>query len=57
VQKGLATSGTSPKHKASIRRNLEELEKIEVDNVMNRVRNFAQNLEKPPAKTTDNVEV
>ena len=54
VQRGLQTVETSPEHKATLRKNLEEIEKIEVDNAIDRVRILVQNRETPPAKPVTN---
>lgn len=54
VEKGLQTAGTSPKHKAEVRRSLEELEKIEIDNNMTRVRSLASQERAEPEPTIDN---
>jgi hypothetical protein len=56
VQKGLKTEGTSPQHKALIRKKLEELDNIEIDNTLNRVRNLASTQEAVTNAVTSNVQ-
>lgn len=38
VQKGLQTTGTSAQHKSELRKKMEEIDRIEVDNSMERIR-------------------
>jgi hypothetical protein len=53
VEKGLHTEETSLEHKSSLRKNLEEIEKIEVDNAMDRIRTLVQNPEFPSKGSTE----
>ena len=53
VEKGLQTTGTSPRHKAEIRKSLEELQRIEIDNNMNRVRLLASQQQSLMTSTTE----
>lgn len=53
IEKGLQTTGTSPRHKAEIRKSREELQRIEIDNNMNRVRLLASQQQSLMTSTTE----